>query len=250
MLSVPRIEAATLASWPALETVADGQWRARFAAGFSGRSNSIWCLDPADDANAKARLDALVPAYQSRGLPPIFRVTPLTGRTTFAMLEAGGWQAIKTSLVLSIGIGKTDGIDSAATLSDVTDPGFLATLTRLHGFEGKTLDTFTAIVNSIAVPACGMVIAAEDGAPAAALICAQSDGIAMLYDVITAETLRGKGFGHRLVGSALSWAAENGARHAALQVQADNSAAIKLYLSVGFTFRYPYHYRRRPETQP
>src|SRR5690606_3866302 len=150
---------------------------------------------------------ALVPAYESRGLPPVFRVTPLTGRKTFGMLQATGWQAVKTSLVLATNIGETQGIDRAATVSDATDPGFLATLSRLQGFEGQRLESFTAIVTAIKLPACGIVIAAEDGTPAAALICALSDGIAMLYDVITAETLRGKGFGHRLVATALSWAA-------------------------------------------
>ena len=248
MLSVSRIETATLASWPALETVGDGQWRARFAAGFSGRSNSIWSLDPADDENAEARLAALVPAYEARGLPPLFRVTPLTGRKTFAMLETGGWQAAKTSLVLATEIGETGGIDATARLYDATDPAFLAIQARLQGFEGASLETFTAIVASIKVPACGIVIAAGDDSPAAALICAQTDGIAMLYDVITAPAQRGRGFGRRMIATALSWAAENGARHAALQVQADNIAALGLYLAMGFTFRYPYHYRRRPET--
>lgn len=247
MLSVSRIEAATLASWPALETVIDGQWRARVAAGFSGRSNSIWCLDPADDEDAGIRLAALAPTYEIEGLPLLFRVTPLTGRNTFATLESQGWQGIKTSLVLSMDIGEVPGIDPAATLCDTVDPGFLATLARLQGFEGNTLDTFTAIVTAIGVPACGIVIAAEDGTPAAALICAQVDGIAMLYDVITADALRGRGFGRRLVATALSWAAENGARHAALQVQADNTMAVGLYLAMGFAFRYPYHYRRKPE---
>ena len=71
----------------------------------------------------------------------------------------------------------------------------------------------------------------------------------MVYDVITSAKLRGQGFGRRMMASALSWGAENGASHAALQVQGDNGPAIALYLAMGFVFRYPYHYRRQPEAQ-
>lgn len=248
MPSVARLEAAALATWPALETVVDGQWQARFASGFSGRANSIWCLDPADDANAEARLATLATSYEARSLAPVFRVTPLTGRNTFASLQTLGWAAFQSSLVLSMPLPETAVPAPAAQLYDAADPAFLAIEADLQGFEGARLDAFSAIVRAIDAPTSGLVIADETGAPAAALICALSEDIAMVYDVITAKPQRGQGFGRRIMEAALAWAIDHKARHAALQVRADNHAALGLYLSLGFTFRYPYHYRRSPES--
>ncbi|WP_417583564.1 GNAT family N-acetyltransferase [Pelagibacterium sp.] len=247
MLSVSEIEAASLATWPALETIEDGQWRARLAGGFSGRSNSIWSLDSSDDADAAQRIQTLSARYQERGLPAIFRVTPLTGDGILNALDNADWQRFKTSLVLSVQLAKTDGFDGAASFYDATDPGFLAVQARLQGFDADQQESFSAILAALKRPACGIVIFAEDGTPGAALLCVESAGILMIYDVITASALRGQGFGRRMMASALSWGAENGASHAALQVQGDNATAIGLYLGMGFTFRYPYHYARKPE---
>jgi ribosomal protein S18 acetylase RimI-like enzyme len=249
LLSVAEIEAASLATWPALQTIEDGQWRARFAAGFSGRSNAIWALDPADDDNAAQRIDALSARYAEHDLPTVFRVTPLTGDGILDTLADTKWERFKTSLVLSAPLTRTAGFDGAASLYDATDPAFLAAQTALQGFDTKQQETFAAILGALKRPACGIVLAADDGTPGASLLCVESDGIVMVYDVITSGALRGQGFGRRMMASALSWGAENGASHAALQVQGDNGPAIALYLALGFTFRYPYHYRRQPEAQ-
>lgn len=248
MLSVADIEAAALATWPALDSVPDGTWLARFSAGFTGRLNSIWTLSP-DDEDAAGRLARFSELYQIRHLPAVFRVTPLTGRGVLDALAAQGWQGYKQSLVLSCPIGATQGFDGAARLMDPTDPAFLEAQAHLNGFSGRELETFSDILGRITAPACGVVIASDDGSPGASLLCVESGGIVMIYDVVTASALRGRGFGRRMVATALSWAAENGAGHAALQVRADNAAAISLYLSLGFTYRYPYHYCRRPETE-
>ena len=247
LLSVSQIENTSLLTWPALETVADGHWRARFASGFSGRANSIWAMDPDDDADASGRLDTLSARYAQHDLPALFRVTPLTGPGILQALDIAGWEAIKSSLVLTMPIAQTQGFDGAASLYDATDPDFLAVQAQLNGFSPPGFATFTAILNRLESPACGIVLVADDGTPAASLLCVQTDGIVMFFDVVTAKSLRGRGFGRRMIATGLSWGAENGAAHAALQVQADNSAALALYLSMGFEFRYPYHYRRKPE---
>lgn len=249
MRTVSEIEAASLATWPALETIEDGQWRARFARGFSGRSNAIWSLDPADDTNAAQRIETLSARYAENDLPTVFRVTPLTGGGILDTLDRAGWERFKRSLVLSCPLGQTDGFDGAASLYDATDPAFLAAQTALQGFDTKKQETFAAILGALKRPACGIVVSSDDGTPGASLLCVESEGIVMVYDVITSAKLRGQGFGRRMMASALSWGAENGASHAALQVQGDNGPAIALYLAMGFVFRYPYHYRRQPEAQ-
>src|SRR3569623_1309235 len=104
--SIQKLEAATFTAWPALTTAMDGQWLARFARGFTKRSNSIQCLDPADDGDAVRRLRRMEDLYPLNSLDPIFRVTPLAGPGVVAALDAEGWAPYEESRVL------------AATLSD------------------------------------------------------------------------------------------------------------------------------------
>ena len=52
---------------------------------------------------------------------------------------------------------------------------------------------------------------------------------------------RGRGYGRRLLGRALSFAAQSGYRRAALDTRAQDTAAIALYKSVGFYETAPYH---------
>ena len=103
MRTVSEIEAASLATWPALETIEDGQWRARFARGFSGRSNAIWSLDPADDTNAAQRIETLSARYAEHDLPTVFRVTPLTGG---GILDVGCYPVSMARLIAGAANGK------------------------------------------------------------------------------------------------------------------------------------------------
>jgi ribosomal protein S18 acetylase RimI-like enzyme len=64
-----------------------------------------------------------------------------------------------------------------------------------------------------------------------------------LYDLAVAPAHRGGGRGRALVQALLHWATEAGATSAYLQVRAQNTPALRLYESMGFTTAYGYHYR-------
>ena len=68
-----------------------------------------------------------------------------------------------------------------------------------------------------------------------------------LYDVFTAPAARGHGLARQLCSWLLARAAEQGARHAYLQVEGDNAAARAVYHRLGFADAYACHYRT-PET--
>src|ERR1700712_3669552 len=105
MLDIPavqRIEAATFTAWPSIASAMDGSWLARFARGFTKRSNSIQCLDPGDDGDAVTRLRRMEDLYPLNSLDPVFRVTPLAGRGVIAALDAEGWMPFEESRVLTM----------------------------------------------------------------------------------------------------------------------------------------------------
>lgn len=61
------------------------------------------------------------------------------------------------------------------------------------------------------------------------------DGIGEFYAVGVSPSAQGRGLGRGLVGAGLARLAERGVTESALYVDADNSAAVALYRSVGFT---------------
>jgi RimJ/RimL family protein N-acetyltransferase len=71
-------------------------------------------------------------------------------------------------------------------------------------------------------------------------------GLAGLFDVITAEDARGKGYATLACASLMSWAWQHGVELAYLQVSAQNAPALAVYRKLGFATAYTYHYRGRP----
>jgi ribosomal protein S18 acetylase RimI-like enzyme len=69
------------------------------------------------------------------------------------------------------------------------------------------------------------------------------DGYLGLYDIVTDERLRGRGYGRMMVSGLLRAASEAGITRAYLQVAADNAPAIRLYEGLGFRVSYGYWYR-------
>jgi GNAT superfamily N-acetyltransferase len=90
------------------------------------------------------------------------------------------------------------------------------------------------------------VLALVDGRPVGAGQVALDDGLAGIFDVVTAESARGQGVATRVVERLLSWAWEHGAGQAYLQVDAGNAPALTVYRKFGFDTVYRYHYRGRP----
>ena len=66
-----------------------------------------------------------------------------------------------------------------------------------------------------------------------------------LFDIVTDEGERGRGYGHELVESMLVWGIERGANWAYLQVTTHNVPANRLYARFGFQEAYRYWYRRQ-----
>jgi len=72
---------------------------------------------------------------------------------------------------------------------------------------------------------------------------AVADGIVITGNVVTDPARRRQGLAAAMMLSGLAWAKGQGARFAALNVQADNDAAKALYAGLGYTHQYDYHYR-------
>lgn len=247
MIDIPtiqRIEAATFTAWPAITTAMDGTWLARFARGFTKRSNSIQCLDPTDDANAADRLARMADLYPLNSLDPLFRVTPLAGPGVIAVLDAEGWAPFEESRVLTMALPTDLAMPEGVEVLDGTDARYLDAFTELAGHNRRTRDTLAALVNLVACRNAGIVIRDTAGEPLAAALAVNALGTGIYTNVVTRADKRRQGLGRKLMQGALAWTREAGATDAAIQVVSENAPAVNLYTSLGFEEAYRYHYRR------
>lgn len=224
--------------------VTAGDWLCKSAPGVSRRSNS------ANPAGAHARLteagiERIEAVYAKLGQPTYVRLPSLLGEAPDAALDARGYAAEGSSLTL-IGPLPTEAGDEEVELSSIPSPEWLAALNRINGREGDRAKVFDAVLAGIDVPAAFGAIRRE-GHIVSAAFAAASDGWLCLEAVATDPDWRGRGLAGLVVQALMTWGAGQGARAAALQVQADNASAQALYRRLGLQRElYRYHYRRAP----
>ncbi len=241
---VRRFEAAGFRAWPAASAHYDGTWLTRLTPAHPAkRLNSVNPLDPGDCLNLDGRISRARSAFEQAGRPFTFRMSPLSGRVLAAHFDAAGWDAFGHSLVLRMpldGPAVDDGI-SHIPLKDVAR--FTASRVEMDGDEAGPAAGLEKVITAIPAEA-GLFVLERDNRPIATAVCVHDGDLAGLFEVATDKAERGKGFGRRIVLSALKWARSRGAHQAWLQVEAGNEAALKLYPALGFTELYRYHYRR------
>lgn len=241
---VRRFEAAGFRAWPAASVSYDGTWLLRLTAGHPAkRLNSINPLDPGDCGDLEGRIARASRPFDAYGRPLTFRMSPLAGAPIARHLDAAGWVRFSESLVMQLALDAIDLDDviSQIPLKDIAR--FIGAAMSVHDFEPSMRPGLTEIVSAIE-PESGFFVLEQDEQPVASSICVHDGDLAGLFEVASAATERGNGFGRRVVLSALKWARLRGAKVAWLQVEADNIAAVGLYRSLGFTEVYRYHYRQ------
>lgn len=243
---VARLERSMLTSWPALSTEFDGDWVIRLADGVTKRSNSVTCLG-SDGHDLGARIDDVVDIYRDRGLPAIFRLSPLAPPALDAGLNERGWRRFDETIVM------TADLDDLATRfeGDVKHPvqiamqpdrAWLKSCYRIDGADSGHLATLTAMLERL-VPKAGYGrIQHGDDIDALALMVVDRE-LAGLFEVLTISEHRRQGFARTLLRELFAWSRQKDAETAWLAVVADNLPARGLYRSLGFKEVYRYHYR-------
>lgn len=240
-----RIEDAGInASAPPEQRWLDG-WLMRFNPGKAKRAR---CINAVAEGRLplQERLHWAQQAYREAGLPLILRFTPFT---TPASLDAAvadrGWRRFDDTRVMTWR-GFTAPPTPGLAPQPVTPLEYADIVGALRGSPLAQRMAHARRMLASPVQYHGFVV--KDGATV--LACGQfavEADLVGLYDVFTAPAARGQGLARQLCGWLLARAAEQGARHAYLQVDGDNHAARAVYHRLGFADAYAYHYRT-PET--
>lgn len=244
--AVGRLERAMLTSWPALSTAFDGDWVIRLADGVTKRSNSVTCLGD-DDVDLDDRIDHVVRFFRERGLPAIFRLSPLAAPALDARLEQRGWRRFDETIVMTADLddieARTEGApDVHVDIAPSPDRAWIASCFRLDGADTSDLVTLETILKRL-VPSAGYGrIEGDDRLDALALMVVDRE-LAGLFEVLTVKERRRQGLARTVLRQLYSWSRDQGATTGWLAVVADNLPAMRLYEDLGFHEVYRYHYR-------
>jgi ribosomal protein S18 acetylase RimI-like enzyme len=239
---VRRLEAAGFRAWPAAHVSFDGSWQLRLTPGHpSKRLNSLVPLDPLDERDMAARVALAERAFDASGIRIAIRQSPLCPPELLSVLEGLGWHRGYETLVMTGSLDTLDiggGIDHLPT-HDVQR--FAEACVRIDKARDTTAATVAGVISAIE-PTAGLFLMDGPNGPTAVGICVQDFDLAGIQQVAVEQSVRRQGLGRELVSSALRWGRLRGARQGWLQVLADNSSAISLYQSMGFTTAYSYAY--------
>jgi len=241
---IQHIEQASLNAWPALQHMLYDGWILRFSKGYTKRANSVNPLYPSS-LNVNQKIAFCEACYAARGLPPIFRLTPLASPPELDQaLESRGYQKIDLTLVMHRDLQALD-VQAGATAGLRREPldDWLTLFCRFRGAPLEKHQVHKEILQ--AIPARRFLASLVDSGQAVACGLGVLEGPYFgLFDLITDPQQRNKGYGTRLVSGLLGWARENGAQHAYLQVVETNAPARHLYADkLGFSQLYQYWYR-------
>lgn len=240
----PLVEAAT---WPPLRVVDAEGWRVGLSGGVTRRAGSVLALsDVADLPDAVDRVERL---YREDGAPAVFRIGDAGNPVGLgAELDARGYAvaAVTDVLVRDLTAG---GVPDAGALDDglvvrAADAPDEAWLDLWLGGKGGAREPSRAIVRG--APALYLTAADAAGTDVAVLRAAPVDDWVALSCLQVAPAARRRGVGRALTRQALALAADGGARRAFLQVEAENTAALRLYATLGFRPAHRYAYRVQP----
>lgn len=256
---VEQVELAGLrASQPPEQLELDG-WLLRRLPGKAKRARCVNALAEGE-RSLEEKLAACVRLYQEAGLPLYVRLTPFSAPTGLdAALHARGWRLHDpTRVLIHPALAQLPQLDAPAhVVEQAADAStYAAAVGALRGSSPGEIAAHALRLRASPAPYAGYVWRAAGAAPAAppgaVLACAQvaCDGaLAGLYDVFTAAPARGRGLATALCARVLRQAHAAGAGVGYLQVDAGNTAALKVYERLGFVDVYGYHYRLAPEDE-
>ncbi len=245
-----RIEDAGLnASAPPQQRWVDG-WLVRLSPGKAQRARCINAL--ADGALPLGeRLSICQALYREAGLRMLLRITPFSRPELLdSWLGELGFQRFGDSQVMVCNniqsLPHSPVPPQALIFEEVDSKAYAHIVGELRGTELPQRLVHAQRLLHSPVPYCAAVLRDTAGQVLACAQTAVESQMVGLYDVHTADMARGRGLSSWLCARMLVDARRRGAKRGYLQVDAHNAPARAVYLRLGFSDAYGYHYRALP----
>ena len=240
-MTVQSIEAAAAVAWPPKESLTLGSWELSAGDGFSRRRNSAVPAGPLPE-NLERRFSDVGEWYRVRGLPTLYRITPLCDTAVDDVLADRGLVLEAPTLVMSRSLVATDLIEGVAESPVVTDTWVETELAAL-GIDRSSIGPWLATIAAVPSPA-SFVVPVDGGESAGAGFGVVVDALLGVFEIVVRPEYRRRGHARRLMAALHQFGTREGAQRAFLQVLEDDEPAIDLYRSLGYDVSHRYWYRR------
>ena len=154
-MTVQSIEAAAAVAWPPKESLTLGSWELSAGDGFSRRRNSAVPAGPLPE-NLERRFSDVGEWYRVRGLPTLYRITPLCDTAVDDVLTDRGLVLEAPTLVMSRSLVATDLVEGVAESPVVTDTWVETELAAL-GIDRSSIGPWLAPIAAVPSPASFVV---------------------------------------------------------------------------------------------
>ncbi|WP_341273133.1 GNAT family N-acetyltransferase [Herbihabitans rhizosphaerae] len=223
-------------AWPAMVSERLGDWLLRAAGGFTGRANSALVLGdpgvPVPDA-----LATVIDFSAKHGITP--KVQVVWGDPTEAAIAAAGW-TVDTGHSGEHGVvvltGPLDLDERAGTVLDHPTPAWW----RLVSGTETPAPAERHVLAGGALTGFG--VTAVHGETVAAVRGGVAGDVLLVARLAVRADARRHGHARRLLGTLAAWGRGHGARRMVLQVTAGNTAALRLYETLGCVEHHRYQY--------
>lgn len=229
------IESCLLSTWPALTTLFDGTWVIRMAGGYTGRANSVTCLDPSDGDDAALRLNAVEAFYRRHSLRPTIRVTPLTPTALVRAVEQRGYREDQGADILFGTLPDCGSAEPAEfeIFSDThPDDAWLDAASRASERADADRVVLARMMAVLGTPA-RFVSARDDRGLLGVALAAVHGGLLTFHHVATYSSARRQGVARALMQAGFRFAQSEGVSRYWVFVVADNTPAQALYRGFG-----------------
>lgn len=240
-MSIQAIEQAAATAWPPGDHAVLGEWRLSAGDGFSRRRNSAVPAGPLPD-DLNGRLDDVADWYISRGLDPLYRITPLCDPMIDSALEERGFLPEDPVLVMTRSLFEDERADEIVGSPTATDD-WIATELDALGIALSLVDPWIAAVGSVPSPA-SFVVSTHGSEAVGAGFGVIVEDLLGVFEMAVRPDRRRRGHAKEMMAALHSFGYRGGAEQAYLQVVEDNAVAVDLYRSIGYEVSHRYWYRR------
>lgn len=241
--TISTLEEISLNAWPALQTILYDGWLLRFADGYTKRANSINPRFPSTIAFDE-KLKFCEDLYKGKNLDAVFKITPEARPANLDyLLSERGYRKDGHVSVQCLGLESyNDKKSICVNVEKNMSEQWLESFCRMNNLSDYQQLTLRQMMNNIIPKHCFASIVSEDKIISCGLGVLQM-GYIGLFDIVTDQAYRQRGYGRLLIQNILNWGIESNAHTAYLQVLMDNIPATHLYSKLGFIESYQYWYR-------
>ncbi|XID90184.1 GNAT family N-acetyltransferase [Paenibacillaceae bacterium WGS1546] len=243
------IEEISLNQWPALSTMLYDGWLLRFADGYTKRANSISPIYESKLALSR-KIEACERIYAERELNAIYKITPFAKPEELdRALADRGYARVDESIVQTLPLDRLRPPEIATvTIDEEPHSEWLYHYCAMSRVEDGKKPVMQRVLNASQAKKAYISLH-QDGRIVSCGLGAIERGVIGLYDIVTDEAYRNRGFAEQMILNLLRWGKINGASKSCLAVVANNAPAIRLYAKLGYSEAYRYWYRVKSPLQ-